>query len=84
MNAAVEVQERPRSATGMKINNSIQLEYSNPLLLGASTSENKDTFPKPRAGKEKIKASWSITAEITVLSLWILQFSRFDCQNSVG
>lgn len=40
----------------MELNNSIQLESRNPLfrLTGISTSENKDTPPKPTAvGKKK-------------------------------
>lgn len=39
----------------MEINNSIQLESRNPLfrLTGISTSENKDTRPKPNAVREK-------------------------------
>lgn len=90
MNPAVQVQERQTNAKEMRINNSIELEFMNPplRLTGISTSENKDTSPKPiAAGRKKktnsTKNSQSSIAKITVLCLWIIYFNRFECQNPV-
>lgn len=87
MNSAVQVQKRQTSAKEMRINNSIQSESRNPLLklTGISTSENKEDFPKAYSCGEKRspKNSWSSIAKITVACLWIIHFSRFECQNPV-
>lgn len=86
MNPAVQVKERETSAKGMGINNSTQLESRNPLLrlAGIGTSENKDSPLKPTAvgKKDQLRIPQASQLKLQVYD-WILQFSRFECQNTV-